>query len=351
MVSLRDFWRLPEGASSVVLPYSDAVMRAGRQAIEAAVVSGVGDRGEYRPGDLYPCAENAEPGCHREVHGGVDGLYVSCGLVPAQCLDEQLRGEAGERFRMDQTRVVAWLRRELRIHGEQPVPDSRAPVEVGRIAIGIRTVGFYWTCSSWRGRWPPVGAHAEELSVVVCPMDQRVDIPPAIDVVALERGSLVRGGHLRLDLSSLYLAHRFQGIVLGEVLWPRYLLVHEPERGSFHYCGRKLGLDDQPVVSHYLSKLCERPGARWKRKDLIRALWAEDLTAKGEPRMGRDWGNFNADLRKVRQSVKRAFESLPPEPGQPRVPINVPVGGRGEEADMLELPRADVFVVPKTVSN
>lgn len=248
-----------------------------------------------------------------------DGDAVAmCTGTPACC--EPVELDAPERLLVDPIAFAALLRELLGLDGPTERPHWNHVALLGERLLGAERVRFAFVprpgcvTPTRLERW--LAAHPCGLTVLLAPV--RDAIPPTSPPTTMwlsldETVDLVAG---TADLSELAVHHDLAGDHL-ELLTPRHALVIGAEPEEVLYGGRRLAIERRPLQRTLLCILAERPSEWVCRRELLVALYADEITSSG--RYLTDPTNLERRMRQLISDLRHSFQDvgapdLPPHP-------------------------------------
>ncbi len=283
-----------------------------------------------RPGATWPCALNAAPGCARRVVARGDELIAACGLAPASCAAERLEPDA-RMLVVDRAVLLARLAEALGLEARVEDRGGPGPVLLGEGRIAEARIRYLWLD---RPRWAGLEAElfrvasgsglAALVLVVAHPSQVQAGAPTEIAGVrvfwlALADAASWEDRRLSVDRSEVILGLDLP-VDLGPLLWPRYALVIDQRRDQVWYGGRLIRLTG--LTARFLEQLAARPGDVVTRRDMILALWGDEIKRGKEPVFER----YDQRLRQLRSALGQAFKGSKPPMSLPEDPVELVPG-------------------------
>lgn len=257
-----------------------------------------------------------------------EGAVAMCTGTPACC--EPVELDAPERLLLDPTAFTALLRDLLGLDGPIERPHWNHVALLGERRLGPNRVRFAFVprprcvTTTRLERW--LAAHPFGLTVLLAPI--RDAIPPMSPPNTLwlsldETVDLVTG---TADLSELAAHHDLGGDHL-ELLTPRHALVIGAESEDVLYGGRRLAIERRPLQRMLLRLLAERPNEWVCRRDLLVALYADDISSSG--RYLTDPTSLERRMRQLVSDLRHSFEDV----GAPDLPSH-PIENQRSRSDV-----------------
>ena len=289
-------------------------------------------------GSRYPC-----DGCPRgRVVVEHEGTWAVCSCgVGCDPVDV---GQV-DRLELDAGALVHRLRQVLQLDGPAESPRWNRPARLGDRRFGVQRVVFGLMVRprcvrpARLDRW--LREQRGSVTVLLAPTRAAMPVRGAGEVwLSLDEVVDLQAGVA--DLSELALSGRLPGVDLGELLWPRFALVVDTQRESFTYAGQPLGLARSPRLAGLLTALAARPGEWVSRRELLLALYPDEITTRG--RLLTDAVKLERRLRQLVSDLGRAFKELEAR-GLPANPIeNLRARSDTEGGYRLVLPPERVFI-------
>lgn len=271
------------------------------------------------PEDSYPCPSPGGVGCPRRVVELSGQLVAVCGREIEDCDDVVVPCDEAEVLGATPRAVRRALGRALRLDQvEEGDPGVCAVLRLGERRFGEERAAFYFAHRLGRqlGDWVDATVARERGRAVAL-------VVPRAACVGRERGEMLGRSRVSLlpldrvlradaagthvDLAAFVLEHRFAGVDPGQVLWPRYRLVMDPEGDRYWISGRRLALDGKPKSAAMLRALARSPGRLVTRGELCREVWPESYGGRGTLEI--DWDRRIRGLKRELGKVLEATEA------------------------------------------
>ena len=300
---MQSLWRAMETGWPLSCPEPELAGQLGSETLGALDELGLVRREPFLAGARLPC-EGCSQGRQVVEH---EGTWAVCTHPEMAC--ESVDLTETDRAEVDEAGLVRQLRATLRLEGPTEPLSPHRPVLLGQRGLGGQTVAFAlvrprraqervvreWLqlgrvqnavlltpTSRWLPSWVlPLGVHWLAL-------DQMVDLPAGT-----------------ADLSELAFALRLTGEELAQLLWPRFHLVID-RLGTPYYGGVRVNLGRSAKLGQLLGLLAARPGEWMSRRDLLTALYPEEVTNRG--RWLTDLGKLDRRLRQLVSALSKAFD-------------------------------------------
>ena len=285
-----------------------------------------------RPGGAWACGENAQGGCARQVVARGGALVAVCGQAPASCAAEVLVPGAAL-LTVEREVFLGRLARALGVESRVEDRGGPRPVLLGERVIAEARLRFLWLDRPrWAGlegelfRMASGSGLAAVVLVVAHPRQGPADVAQEIGGVrvfwlALADVASWEDGRLRVELADVILGLDL-AVDLGPLLWPRYALVIDQRRRQVWYGGRLVRLTG--MTARFLELLAARPGEVVTRREVILALWGDQIKRGKEPVFER----YDQRLRQIRSELGQAFKGSDPPMSLPTDPVELV---RGED--------------------
>lgn len=299
----------------IAAPLPMLVERLGREVVDVLTRKGLLVR--------QPLRDGAPLGDHGCLHGRElvvldEGAVAVCTGTPACC--EPVRLAAPERLVLDPLAFMALLRDLLGLVGPAETPHWNHVTLLGERRVGTRRVHFAFvprpSCvtATRLARW--LKTHPAGLTVLVAPIRNAIPATSPKRTTWLSLDETVDLPTGTADLSELAENHELGWSDL-ELLWPRFPLVIGDESEGVRYGGQRIPIERSPRQRTLLRILAERPNAWVSRRELLLALYPDEITSSG--RMLTEATNLERRMRQLvcelRQSfVDAAAPDLPPHP-------------------------------------
>lgn len=235
----------------------------------------------------WACGHDRE-GCARLVQRYDDELAAACGAMVDRCARVTLEQRDLVLWRLDEHRVLAALRRALRLEGGHSAPGRLAPAAVPlghRVVAGV-PLRFYTTRQADAALCAEVAAaDARDDDGLAVLLAYRVTDADVIDHARVRglhlvdlsgAASLLAAGELDVDLDDLFHGHRarFVGVDPSTLLSAR-------KRLTIDYAGGRVWLDGQLVHDRWRSELpfrllvalARHAGSLVNRRRLYAEMW------------------------------------------------------------------------------
>lgn len=341
---MQALWNHMVRSWPVVAPEPVLADAIGKQLMRALIELRLLRSEPIREHSRYPC-EGCPRGRQVVQH---EGTWAVCTCASVGCEPVDLR--AAEQLELDDGALTQRVRGLLKLDGPfEPTRWNRVAL-LGERRIGVERVVFGFVprplCVSTErlGMW--LTRQQARTTVLLAPTrDSRLTATPSgagrvvwlslDEVVDLEKGTA--------DLSELALRVELPGADLGELLWPRFSLVLGS--GRYSYAGQALGLERHPRVADLLQALAARPGHWVSRRDLVLAVYPDEITNRGK--LLTDPVKLERRLRQLVSDLGKAFKAVDPR-GLPANPIeNLRSRSDLEGGYRLALSPDRVFIQPR----
>ena len=314
---MQALWNHIVGSWPVVAPEPVLTNAIGKQLVRALLELRLLRSEPIREHSRYPC-EGCPRGRQVVRH---EGTWAVCTCPSVSC--EPVDLSASEQLELDDRALTLRVRGLLELAGPfEPTRWNRVAL-LGERRIGVERIVFGFVprplCVSTErlGIW--LARQQARTTVLLAPTrDSRLTATPsgAGRVVWLSLEEVVDVEEGTADLSELALRVALPSAVLGELLWPRFSLVLEA--GRYSYAGQTLGLERHPRVADLLRTLAERPGQWVSRRDLVLAVYPDEITNRGK--LLTDPVKLERRLRQLVSDLGKAFKAVDPR-GFPANPI------------------------------
>ena len=159
-------------------------------------------------------------------------------------------------------------------------------------------------------------------------------LPRGVHWLALDQIVDLQAG--KADLSELAFALQLTGEELALLLWPRFHLVID-RQGTPYYGGVRVNVDRSAKLGQLLGILAARPGEWVSRRELLTALYPEEVTNRG--RWLTDPEKLDRRLRQLVSALGKAFDTARLPDSAPDNPLeNLRARGDHEGGYRLTIP-------------
>jgi len=357
-MSLARFWEHVGRHGGIDLVHQQLAELIDAEAIDALVRARLLRRTSLALDDEYICQAPASETCARHVAERADGTWVGrCSLRPPECAEEVLTPRIRFRYTASRQDLFAALARLLVVAEQlQLTAGAREPLWLGSRELGDEQWHFHLVLQPLRMRLDMLDQLAEHSAqgcrdVMLVPGLHLV--PPAVvrhkrragmDWLDLGATCLV-SDQVRVDLSRLLLQWRPKRAKIAELLWPRYLLVHDRETGEFRFGGQRLSIVVGVQAGRFLARLMRSPGLLVSRGDMARLVFPEDFQKDGRWSRGVKPTTLYERLRDVRGDVRAALREAAQRTGLPEPQIEVDERKGENGGDILRLDVDQVCIV------
>lgn len=331
---MQSLWRELETGWRLIGPEPELAAQIGPETLGALDALGLVRREPFLAGAHLPC-QGCSQGRQVVEH---EGTWAVCTHPGMGC--EAVDLTEVDRAELDEAGLVQRLRAVLRLDGPSEPLSPRRPVLLGHRRLGGQRIAFALV----RPRrvqervvreWLQLGRI--QSAVLLAPTSRWLPdwpLPRGVHWLALDQIVDLQAG--KADLSELAFALQLTGEELALLLWPRFHLVID-RQGTPYYGGVRVNVDRSAKLGQLLGILAARPGEWVSRRELLTALYPEEVTNRG--RWLTDPEKLDRRLRQLVSALGKAFDTARLPDSAPDNPLeNLRARGDHEGGYRLTIP-------------